>query len=237
MTSHDEKEGAAMTVRSFVPLVLFLISGCVPAPRPNPASEPEDGAVWAVVEALESPDPVRRALARSLLEEIGPAGAPVLRRLLTRGSEPADPSLQELVASLDAPESPFADTAQDQILSQGRRAAPVLWEALLTTASTALALRAVVILERLEGPTRVRSVVETLWSWGWAPRWLDPGPDVPPAAARLAAVREAEGEPTLARRSRKLTDNATLREFVADIDEASRLLPVVFVEQVERIEK
>jgi hypothetical protein len=190
-----------------------------------------------VVELLESPDRARRALARSLLEEIGPAGAPVLRRLLTHSSEPTDPSLQELVARLDAQESDPADDAQEQILLRGRRAAPVLWEALLRAESPALANRALLILERLEGTTRVRSAVETLWAWGAAPKWLDPGPALPPAATRLAGVREADGEPTLAQRSRKLTENITLRKFVAEIDEESKLQDVFFPEPVVRIEK
>ncbi len=223
-----------MTVHSSPSLLLFLLAGCVAAPRPDRASASDAEAISAVLEGLYSPDPARRALARTLLDDLGPAGAPALRGLLTRRTEPPDPFIQELVTSLDARENLLSDAARDQILLRGRRAAPDLWEALLSTESPVLALRALKTLARMEGPARVRSALEALRTWGAAPKWLDQVLALPNAAARLAVAREADGEPTLDRRTRKLTDDATLREFLAEIDQASVLPAGVLVTPVER---
>jgi len=210
-----------MTAPSSSSLLLFLLAGCVATPRPETAPEPDAEAVSAVLEGLHSSDPARRALARSLLDDIGPAGAQALRGLLTRRMEPADPFCRDLVASLESRESLLAECARDQILLRGPRAAPDLWEALLATESPVLALRALETLMQMEGPARVRSALEALWVWGAAPKWLDQVPAFPSARTRLAVTREADGEPTFDRRTRKLTESATIREFLADINEAS----------------
>jgi len=223
VSSDDEREDTHMTARFSWSLLPFLLFGCVAAPRPDPAPEPDAGAVSAILEGLHSPDPARKALARSLLEEIGPPGAPALRRILTRRLESADPFILELVASLDTRESLLADAAQDQILLRGPRATPDLWEALLTTESLTLAYRALGILARLEGTARVGSAVEALCTWRSAPKWLDKISTFPHAAARLW---DASREPTLTRRSRKLTEDVTIREFLAEIDEAKS--PTIF---------
>jgi hypothetical protein len=171
------------------------------------------------------------------LDDLGPAGAPALRGLLTRRTEPPDPFIQELVSSLEARENLLADAARDQILLRGRRAAPDLWEALLSTESPVLAVRALETLARVEGPARVCSALEALWTWGAAPKWLDQVHAFPNAPARLDVATEADGEPTLDRRTRKLTDDATIREFLAEIDQASVLPDGVPLIPVERDEK
>jgi hypothetical protein len=226
-----------MTARSSSFLLLLSLAGCVAARRPDREPEPDAGFVWAVVEQLHSPDPARRALAESLLDEIGPAGGPTLRGLLTRRTEQPDPFIRELIASLDAGENLLADAARDQIALRGRRAAPDLWEALLATESPVLAVRALELLARLEGPARVGSAVEALWAWGSAPEWLDQVSAFASAQKRLAPVWEPDGEPTFVRRSRKLTEEVTMHEFLEEIDKASAIPAVTFVVQEERIFK
>src|SRR5436190_17077414 len=189
------RRNPGMTARSSASLVLFLLAGCVAASRPDRASASNAEAISAVLEDLYSPDPARRALARTLLDDLGTAGARALRGLLTCRTEPPDPFIQQLVTSLDTREKLLANLAKNQILLRGRRAAPDLWEALLSTESPVLALRALETLLRLEGPARVHSALEALRTWGAAPKWLDQVPAFPNAAARLAVAREVDGEP------------------------------------------
>jgi hypothetical protein len=205
-------------------LSLLLLSACA-APEGTPREQgPDAQAVSLIVENLYSKDASRRAVAAALVEDVGPAGGPVLRAMLTRRSGPADPFVAGLIAALGEDEPVLVGAACEQLRLRGGRVVPDLWEAMLRTESPTLALHALELLAREEGAPRVRAAIEALRTWGAGPRVLAGGSAIPVPSERLyTRVQDERGDLTRPGRFAKLTDDATMRDVFQEIESAERL--------------
>lgn len=205
-------------------LSLLLLSACA-APGGTPGEQgPDVETVALIVENLSSQDATRRAAAAALVEDVGPAGGPVLRALLTRRSGPADPFVAELIASLGAEEEVLVGAAREQLLLRDGRVVPDLWESLLETPSPSVALHALEILTREEGALKVLAAIGTLKHWGAGPKVLAKGWSRPESGERLTTgLHDEGGDFTRQGHFGRLTDNATPMEVYKEIEAAERV--------------
>jgi hypothetical protein len=214
-------------------LSLLLLSACA-APEGTPREQgPDAQTISLIVENLYSKDASRRAVAAALVEDVGPAGGPVLRAMLTRRSGPADPFVADLIAALGEDEKVLVGAACEQLLLRDGRVVPDLWEAMLMTESPKLALHALELLTRKVGAPRVRAAIEALRIWGAGPRVLAGGSAFPVPSERLyTSVHDEGGDLTQPGRFARPTEDATMREFLQEIESAERLQPIEPVQDV-----
>jgi hypothetical protein len=180
--------------RSTLLLLLLGAPGCVPSTVVDSAPAPtlSEDTIQGLLVMLADANLTRREVARSILSDLGPAAAPVLRRVLTRRETPSDPVVNALIRSLRSDQSVLRREALDQLLLRGRKVEADLWEAIFCADSPELVLLMVEILLLMEVPVApLGAIVELLRTWGVIPsfRNVDAHP-----GARITPVRETDGK-------------------------------------------